>query len=109
MMERLEQTGQLMQRLMQDLPEQTKEFGAFVKIAEKKGALDEKNKHLILLSLAIAFQCGWCIAVHTQDCVKAGATKAEILESAMMAVVMGGGPKLMYMEVLYEELDKYDL
>ncbi len=30
-----------------------------------------------------------------------------MLEAAMMAVVMGGGPKLMYMEILYEELDKY--
>ena len=106
-MERLQETGQLMGRLMKDMPEQLKEFSAFIKIAEKDGALDEKNKHLILLSLAIAFQCGWCIAVHTKDCVTAKATKEEILEAAMMAVVMGGGPKLMYMEVLYEELDKY--
>lgn len=82
-------------------------FAGFVKIAEKQGALDEKTKHLTLISLAVAFQCTWCIAIHTKGCVDAGASKDEILEAAMMAVVMGGGPKLMYMEVLYEELDKY--
>ncbi|KUJ74288.1 alkylhydroperoxidase [Thiomicrospira sp. XS5] len=106
-MERLQETGQLMGRLMEDMPDQLKEFSAFIKIAEKDGAMDAKSKHLILLSLAIAFQCAWCIAVHAKDCVEANATKEEMLEAAMMAVVMGGGPKLMYMEILYEELDKY--
>lgn len=106
-MERLQQTGQMMGRLMKDMPEQIKEFAAFVKLAEKEGAINEKSKHLILVSLAVAFQCSWCIAIHTKGCVDAKATKEEILEAAMMAVVMGGGPKLMYMEVLYEELDKY--
>ncbi len=49
-MERLQETGQLMGRLMQDMPDQLKEFSAFIKIAEKDGAMDAKSKHLILLS-----------------------------------------------------------
>ncbi|BBP42515.1 carboxymuconolactone decarboxylase family protein [Thiosulfativibrio zosterae] len=106
-MERLQETGTMMGRLMKDMPAQLKSFGAFVKGAEAAGALDEKTKHLMLLSLGVAFQCSWCIAVHTKGCVDAGSTKEEILEAAMMAVVMGGGPKLMYIEVVYEELDKY--
>lgn len=106
-MERLKETGQMMGRLMQDMPEQLKNFGAFVKAAEADGALDEKTKHLMLLSLGVAFQCSWCIAMHTKGCADSGATREEILEAAMMAVVMGGGPKLMYIEIVYEELDKY--
>lgn len=106
-MDRLQEAQGMMGRLMGDLPDELKSFAGFVKIAEKQGALDEKTKHLTLISLAVAFQCTWCIAIHTKGCVDAGATKDEILEAAMMAVVMGGGPKLMYMEVLYEELDKY--
>ncbi len=106
-MDRLQEAQGMMGRLMGDLPDELKSFAGFVKIAEKQGALDEKTKHLTLISLAVAFQCTWCIAIHTKGCVDAGASKDEILEAAMMAVVMGGGPKLMYMEVLYEELDKY--
>ena len=106
-MERLQETGAMMERLMQDMPKQLQSFGAFVKGAEAAGALDEKTKHLMLLSLGVAFQCSWCIAVHVKGCVDSGATKEELLEAAMMAVVMGGGPKLMYIEIVYEELDKY--
>jgi AhpD family alkylhydroperoxidase len=106
-MDRLQEAQGMMGRLMGDLPDELKSFAGFVKIAEKQGALDEKTKHLALIALAVAFQCTWCIAIHTIGCVDAGASKDEILEAAMMAVVMGGGPKLMYMEVLYEELDKY--
>ncbi|MEA3405678.1 MAG: carboxymuconolactone decarboxylase family protein [Pseudomonadota bacterium] len=106
-MERLQETGAMMGRLMQDMPEQLKTFGAFVKGAESSGAIDEKTKHLMLLSLGVAFQCSWCIAMHVKGSVDAGSNKEEILEAAMMAVVMGGGPKLMYIEVVYEELDKY--
>lgn len=97
----------MMGRLMKDMPEQLKHFGGFVKVAEAEGALEEKIKHLMLLSLGVAFQCTWCIAIHVKGCVDQNATKEEILEAAMMAVVMGGGPKLMYIEVVYEELDRY--
>ncbi|GAB6070142.1 carboxymuconolactone decarboxylase family protein [Thiomicrorhabdus hydrogeniphila] len=106
-MERLQETGAMMGRLMKDMPDQLKQFAGFVKIAESDGALEEKTKHLMLLSLGVAFQCSWCIAVHVKGCVDQKASKEEILEAAMMAVVMGGGPKLMYIEVVYEELDKY--
>ena len=106
-MERLQETGSLMGRLMKDMPDQVKQFAGFVKIAEADGAIDEKTKHLMLLSLGVAFQCSWCIAIHVKGCVDQGCSKEEILEAAMMAVVMGGGPKLMYLEVVYEELDKY--
>lgn len=106
-MERLEEAGSVMSRLMQDMPDQLKSFAGFIKAAEAEGALDEKTKHLMLCSLGVAFQCAWCIAVHVKGCVDAGANKEEILEAAMMAVVMGGGPKMMYIEIVYEELDKY--
>lgn len=106
-MERLQETGGMLKRLMGDMPDQLKQFSGFVKVAEQTGALEEKTKHLMLLSLGVAFQCSWCIAMHVKGCVDQGASKEEILEAAMMAVVMGGGPKLMYIEVVYEELDKY--
>lgn len=106
-MDRLEQINETLGKLMKDKPDALKNFSTFIQAAETKGVLPEKTKHLILLALGVAAQCQWCIALHTKDSVAAGATKDEILEAAMMAVVMGGGPKLMYFEVLYEELEKY--
>jgi alkylhydroperoxidase/carboxymuconolactone decarboxylase family protein YurZ len=47
------------------------------------------------------------IAKHIDGAVMAGATKEEILDACMLAVIMGGGPKLMYMNIVYEELEKY--
>lgn len=106
-MEKLQEVSTMLKRLSKDMPSEVSRFMAFVQAAEQPGALEEKTKHLMLLSLGVAFQCGWCIALHTKGCVDAKASKEEILEAAMMAVVMGGGPKMMYIELVYEELDKY--
>ena len=34
-----------------------------------------------------------------------GASKEEIIESAHVAVVLGGGPSLMYMKDVYDAID----
>jgi len=78
-MERLQETGAMMERLMEDMTKQLQSFGAFVKGAEADVVLDERTTHLMLLSLGVAFQCSWCIAVHVKVCVFSGSTKEEIL------------------------------
>jgi len=101
------EADELFKNLSEDVPKPVNSFMNFVKTAKTKGALDSKTKTLICVALAVAQQCTWCIAVHVKNAVSEGASKKEILDAAMMAVVMGGGPKMMYMKVLYEELDKY--
>jgi alkylhydroperoxidase AhpD family core domain len=49
-------------------------------------------------------QCDWCIAIHVANAVKTGASREEILEAAWLAVLMGGGPKLLYLKVVVDEL-----
>jgi len=106
-MDRLQETNQMFAKLKKDKPKELSSFINFSQIAKSNGAIDAKNKELILVALGISSQCSWCIAMHIEGAVKAGATKEEILDAAMLAVVMGGGPKLMYMNIVYEELDKY--
>lgn len=101
------ETDALFKNLSEDAPKPVNSFMNFVKTAKTKGVLDSKVKCLICVSLAVAQQCTWCIAVHVKNAVNEGASKEEILDAAMMAVVMGGGPKMMYFKVLYDELDKY--
>ncbi len=72
------------------LPEAMKAYSAFRKEVYKDGALDQKTKRLIALAVGFMAGCTRCIIGQTKDAVKAGATKAEIIETVAVAVVMGG-------------------
>lgn len=82
--------------LKQGNPELMKGFGALSAAATKGGALDEKTKELLALAIAIAIRCDDCIAFHTQASIGLGMTKEELEELVGVAVMMGGGPSLMY-------------
>ena len=94
----------LFKQLKEDFP---KELGAFLTLSqslEKRGAIDQKNKDLILVALAVSTRCEKCIATHIRNAVNNGASKREILEAAILSVVFGGGTSLMDMDTVYEEL-----
>ena len=77
-------------------PEVMKAFAALSDTASTPGKLDAKTKELIALAIGVANRCDECIAVHVQDALQAGATKQEIIETLGVAVLMGGGPAVMY-------------
>ena len=106
-MGRMEETNEMFGRLKDDMPKELSGFINFSQVTKADGAIDKKHKELILVALGVSSQCSWCIAMHVKGAVEAGCSKEEIIEAAMLSVVMGGGPKLMYMNVLYEELDKF--
>ena len=106
-MGRMKETNEMFGRLKDDMPKELSGFINFSQVTKSDGAIDKKHKELILVALGVSSQCSWCISMHIEGAVKFGATKEEILDACMLAVVMGGGPKLMYMNVVYEELDKY--
>lgn len=68
--------------------------------AEDK-ALSPKQKELISLGIAITIRCEGCIACHVQAALNAGATQEEIVETIGVAVVMGGGPSIVYGQKAY--------
>jgi AhpD family alkylhydroperoxidase len=77
-------------------PDLMKSFQGLHHAAGSDGVLDAKTKELIALSIAIVVRCDGCIAFHVHDAIKAGATREEIVEALNVAVLMGGGPALMY-------------
>ena len=79
----------------------------FSRKAEGGKALTIRQKELINVGLAVAAQCEWCIAIHVQHATEAGASRDEIIEAGFMAVVMHGGPALMYMTPLLAALDEF--
>lgn len=62
----------------------------------KTGHLDEKTRQLISLAVAVTTRCDGCIAVHSAEAVKQGATKEEIAEALGVAVAMNAGAALVY-------------
>ncbi len=73
---------------------------------ERPSPLSLKQKELINVALAVAAQCEWCIAFHVQGALKNGASRAEILDAAVQAVLMHGGPALMYLTPVLGVLDE---
>jgi AhpD family alkylhydroperoxidase len=82
--------------LRSDIPDVMKGFADLARAASRDGALDQKTKELIALTLGVAAHCDACIGFHVQTLVKLGTTKAELEEALGMAIYMGGGPSLMY-------------
>ncbi|BCD68141.1 carboxymuconolactone decarboxylase family protein [Nitratiruptor sp. YY09-18] len=107
MAQKLEDIKRLIGKLQQQQPENIKNFLNFMTSVEKEGALSTKQKELVNVGLAVAAQCEWCIALHVKGALDSGASKEEILESAMQAVLMHGGPALMYMTPVEEALDEF--
>lgn len=95
--------------LKKDLPEQMAAFQNFLAASEKPSVLDTRQKELISIALSICAQCEWCIAFHVKNAFAAGATRQEILDASSLAVLMHGGPALMYMIPLLEALEEFDV
>ncbi|NPA81206.1 MAG: carboxymuconolactone decarboxylase family protein [Epsilonproteobacteria bacterium] len=107
MKEKLTEIKRLIGKLQKDQPKEIQAFLGFMTTVTKEGVLSTKQKELINLALAVAAQCEWCIALHVNEALKAGCTKEEIMEAAMQAVLMHGGPALMYLTPVEKALEEF--
>ncbi|MBT9260197.1 MAG: carboxymuconolactone decarboxylase family protein [Clostridiales bacterium] len=89
------------------IPEAIQGFGALHQGATKEGALSPKVKELIALAIAIAVHCEGCIACHVHDALEAGATPEEVQETIGVAIMMGGGPAVVYGGLALEALEEF--
>jgi AhpD family alkylhydroperoxidase len=107
MKHKLEEVNGVIQELQKELPAQMQAFQKFLSVTEKPSILDSKTKELINIALSICAQCQWCIAFHVKGAYEKGATREEILDAASMAVLMHGGPALMYMIPLMDAVKEF--
>ena len=85
-------------------------LGGFSQLHEESmaaGALSVKEKELIALGIGIASRCDGCIAFHTHEALANGATPEEVGEAIGVAVLMGGGPALMYSAHALQALEQF--
>jgi AhpD family alkylhydroperoxidase len=74
-------------------------MGAFARLhqaSQADGALSRATKELMALAIAISVHCEGCIGYHLNDALTAGATRAEVIETIGVAVMMSGGPGTVY-------------
>ncbi len=86
----------LIAELSGSLPGTMQAFKGLHKQATADGALDRKTKELIALGMALSINCSGCVAYHVKQALESGASREEILEAVGVAVMMGGGPAVVY-------------
>jgi AhpD family alkylhydroperoxidase len=80
-------------REMKELaPEAFKGFVELDKIVGfENGAIPRKYRELIAIAVACTTQCPYCLDVHTVGAKKAGATREEVAEAALLAAALRAG------------------
>jgi AhpD family alkylhydroperoxidase len=86
----------LMQELGHDLPSTMSAFGRLHRAGVSPGELTPQTKELIALAIAVVLRCDGCVAFHVHDTLKSGASHGAIMEALSVAILMGGGPAVMY-------------
>ncbi len=97
----------LMAKLGGEAPGVMEGFARMHQASVAEGALSAKVKELIALAIGITVRCDGCIAYHVHDALKAGASHREVVEAIGVAVMMGGGPSVVYGSQALEALEQF--
>ncbi|MFW5489017.1 MAG: carboxymuconolactone decarboxylase family protein [Desulfovibrio sp.] len=104
-MDAAEKAAMTLAKMQKNAEEVFKGYLNFTKTIGQSGPLDPKTQELILVACSLMSQCDKCISLHVQSAAGLGAEKEEILQAAMLAIAMGGSPKMMYMGDVFEEIE----
>ncbi|MTI81844.1 MAG: carboxymuconolactone decarboxylase family protein [Firmicutes bacterium] len=106
--ERLQKFTDRVEQLSKEAPN-TKKLLNYMHSAKADGKLDSKQKALIAVGIALYHRCEDCVIIHTYNALQAGATREEILETAEVAMIFGGGPTLSATAMLLQDtLDAFE-
>lgn len=104
-MNTVEKTSEAMAYLQKYIPDAYDKYLEFTKKLGETGGLSPATLELILVGCAVMSQCDMCITLHVENAAANGASREHILQAALMAVAMGGSPKLMYLKYVFEALE----
>ena len=89
-------------------PEHMATWRNFSKAVFKAGALDEKTKQLIAVSVAHVTQCPYCIRGHTRGALIKGASKEEIMEAIWIAAAGRASSSYSHAALSVDQMDAND-
>jgi AhpD family alkylhydroperoxidase len=84
------------------VPEAMNAFRAWDKIALSDGAIPKKYKELMAIAVALSTQCPYCIELHREQAIKAGATEKELAEVVHVAAALRAGGAITHGTHLFE-------
>jgi len=85
---------------------QTQAWSGFSSAVRADGALSGKEKALVAVAVGLSKQCAPCVAYYTDAALSLGATRDEVIEAAVIAVLLDGGPAYAHMGLVLEALDE---
>ena len=88
-------------------PDVMQSFGGLHRAGTATRALDAKTKEMMALAISIVVRCDDCIAYHVHDAIQAGATREELEDAIGVAILMGGGPSMIYATHAIEAIDQF--
>jgi AhpD family alkylhydroperoxidase len=84
------------------VPETMNAFVTWDKLALSDGAIPKKYKELMAIAVALTTQCPYCIELHRQRAVQAGATETELAEVIHVAAALRAGGAITHGTHLFE-------
>ena len=85
------------------VPETMNAFRAWDKLALADGAIPKKYKELMAIAVALSTQCPYCIEIHRQQAISAGATENELAEVVHVAAALRAGGAITHGTHLFED------
>lgn len=83
-------------------PETMTAFRAWDKLALADGAIPKKYKELMAIAVALSTQCPYCIELHRQQAIVAGASETELAETVHVAAALRAGGAITHGTHLFE-------
>ncbi|MCF8030587.1 MAG: arsenosugar biosynthesis-associated peroxidase-like protein [Desulfohalobiaceae bacterium] len=80
--------------ITEDAPTQGNAFFDYYARALEAGALSEREKALIALTVAAVRHCPYCIDAYTTKCLSLGVTREEMMEAVHVGASMSAGDVL---------------
>lgn len=82
--------------LGKNAPDAMKAFQEFDKIALQEGVIPVKYKELMAIAVALTTQCPYCLEIHKNNAIKAGATEEELAEVTFIAAALRAGAAVVH-------------
>lgn len=89
--------------------EQGKKFFEYYGAATGPGKLNEREKALIALAVAMTQHCPYCIDAYTNKCLSLGVSNDEMMEAAHVGAAMVAGVTLAHSTQLRKILKKKEM
>lgn len=73
-----------------------KAFQALDQAALGEGAIPKKYKELMAIAVALTTQCPYCLEIHKDHAIAAGATQEELAETTFVAAALRAGAAVVH-------------